>query len=135
MLRVATYLAPSPIHGVGVFTPVPIPADTVIWEFNPDVDWELDPAELEGFPEPFRSRMRSFCYLDERGVYVLCGDQARFMNHADTPNCDDTGAVTVAARRIRAGEELTCDYRTFDRVAREEGLERVLTTASTDGRR
>lgn len=28
-------------------------------------------------------------------------------------------SVDVAARDIEAGEELTCDYRTFDRIDRE----------------
>lgn len=123
MLLVPTYLAPSEIHGIGVFTPEPLRPGTVIWEFTPGVDWELGPEELEAFPEPYRSRLRTYSYLDERGLYVLCGDNARYMNHADVPNCDDTGEVTVTARAIEAGEELTCDYRTFDVAAREEGVE------------
>jgi len=39
------------------------------------------------------------------------------MNHSDRPNVgmNPSGtADTVALRAIAAGEELTCDYRTFD---------------------
>lgn len=55
---------------------------------------------------------------------VLCGDNARFMNHSFEPNCDDDGGeFTTAARDIEAGEELTCDYRRFDAPSARTGLE------------
>lgn len=116
MFRIPTYLASSPIHGVGVFTPQPIPAGTVLWEFHPQVDWTIVPEALEQFPEPYRSWLRAYCYLDaQQNVHVLCGDNAKYMNHSDDPNCDDTGVrFTVARRDIGADEELTCDYRAFD---------------------
>ncbi|HSR42076.1 MAG TPA: SET domain-containing protein [Longimicrobiales bacterium] len=118
MLKVPTFLAPSPIHGVGVHAGVPISAGTVIWEFDSPVDLEIPREDMAAIPEPYQSRFRHFSYLDESGVYVLCGDNARFMNHSFEPNCDDTGATTVAARDIAAGEELTCDYRSFDAESR-----------------
>jgi len=115
MFRIPTYLDRSPVHGVGVFTPVPIPAGTVIWEFDEAIDWKITPEELERFPEPFRTRIRTYCYIDDDGLHVLCGDNAKYMNHSDEPNCDDTGEhQTVTNRDISAGEELTCDYRSFD---------------------
>ena len=52
------------------------------------------------------------------GLYVLCGDDARFFNHSADPNCldldDGAGGITVAHRDIQRGEELTCDYALFD---------------------
>jgi len=133
MFRIATYLSDSSIHGIGVFTPEPVGAGTVVWEFTPGVDWEMTADELERFPEPYRSKLKTFCYLDDRGIYVLCGDNARFMNHADTPNCDDSTEKTVAARDVGAGEELTCDYRSFDRTARENGVDSVLVSVDVGG--
>lgn len=121
MFCVPTYLARSPIHGMGVFTPSPISRGTVLWEFRSGVDWRLTPEELASFPEPFQTRMRRYCYLEEEGSYVLCGDNARYMNHSTDPNCDDRGAYTVARQDIAAAEELTCDYRDFDlEFGREE---------------
>jgi SET domain-containing protein len=114
VFTVPTLLRQSAIHGVGVFAVEAIPAGTVIWDFTPGVDWTLSPEELASFPEPFQGRLRHYTYLDDTGVYVLCGDHARFMNHSDAPNCDDRGPFTVTNRDILAGEELTCDYRTFD---------------------
>jgi len=123
MLCVPTYVAPSPIAGVGLFAATDLPAGTVIWEFTEGVDWRISPAEFAAFPEPYRSRLRHYVYEDDSGVFVLCGDNGKFMNHHDTPNCDDPeGAYTVTNRFVRAGEELTCDYRSFDRESRIKGM-------------
>lgn len=123
MFRVSTYLAPSAIHGIGVFTPLPIPAGTVIWEYTPGVDLRLAAPELEGLPAVLREQFRSHCYLEPSGMYVFCGDNARYMNHSFEPNCDDSGEErTVALRDIAAHEELTCDYRSFDVESATTGL-------------
>lgn len=114
VFTIPTVVKDSPIQGVGVFTVVFIPAGTVLWEFTPDVDWRMTPEEMASFPEPFQTCLRRYSYLEVSGAYVLCGDNAKFMNHADHPNCDDRGSCTTAARDVAVGEELTCDYRSFD---------------------
>lgn len=124
MFRVPTYLGPSTIHGTGVYAAAPIAAGTIIWDFHPGVDWKLRPEELEAFPEPFQSQVRRWCYLEaDSGLYVLCGDNAKFMNHSPEANCDDSGDRTVASRDIEPGEELTCDYRSFDAESARAGLD------------
>jgi SET domain-containing protein len=123
MLRVPTYVAQSPIAGVGLFSAIDLPAQHVIWEYSDGVDWRIAPSELMLFPEPFQSRLRHYLYQEDSGLYVLCGDNAKYMNHSDEPNCDDTGGeYTVTRRAIHAGEELTCDYRLFDLEAKTLGL-------------
>lgn len=124
MFLIPTYVAPSPIAGVGVFTSEPIPAGTIVWEFTEGVDLRLDPAVIAAIPDPLGAMLRRYCYQEEDGTLVLCGDNARFMNHSFEPNCDDDGGPhTVTNRDIQAGEELTCDYRLFDRESAEDGLE------------
>ena len=121
MLCVSTYVAPSRIAGVGLFAAQALPAGTRIWEFTEGVDWRISAAEFERFPKPYRERLRHYTYVDDRGFHILCGDNAKFMNHADDPNCSDADPRwTVTVRDIEAGEELTCDYREFDRSSREE---------------
>lgn len=122
MFLIPTQVRQSPIHGVGVYTAAFVPTGTVVWDFTPGVDWILTDQEMASIPEPFQSRIRRFSYRDDSGDFVLCGDNARFMNHSEQPNCDDKGSVTFAARDIRAGEELTCDYRSFDRDFSPEEL-------------
>lgn len=122
MLCVPTYVAPSAIAGVGLHAATDLPAGTVIWAYTEGVDWRLSAQELAGFPEPYRTRLRHYVYQEDDGTFVLCGDNAKFMNHSDTPNCDDPeGAHTVTNRYVRAGEELTCDYRAFDLETRRQG--------------
>lgn len=123
MLRIPTYVAPSRIAGMGLFSAADLEAGTVIWEYSHGVDWRITPDELDRFPEPYVSWLRHYLYRDDSGIYVLCGDNAKFMNHDDDPNCDDSGEVyTVTRRAVRVGEELTCDYRLFDLDSKEGGV-------------
>jgi SET domain-containing protein len=132
MLRVPTFVAPSPIAGVGLFAATDLPAGTVVWEYTEGVDWRISPEEFAAFPEPYRSRLRHYVYEEDAGAFVLCGDNAKFMNHDDAPNCDDPeGEYTVTNRLVRAGEELTCDYRSFDRESRLSGM--LFSTIEADG--
>jgi hypothetical protein len=124
MFLVPTYLSRSNTHGFGVFTPHHLAQGTVLWEFTPDVDLRITPETLEGVPHPLRDKLRTYSYREPDGTYVLCGDNAKFMNHAFDPNCHDIeGPYTVARRDIAAGEELTCDYRVFDLDSAVDGLE------------
>jgi len=124
MFLFPTYLARSEIHGIGVHTAVPLPAGTRIWHFEEGVDWMIEPEALTRFPEPYQGRLRAYCYLDaDSGLYVLCGDNGKYMNHSFAPNCiDPPGESTITVRDIAAGEELTCDYRMFDADSAESGL-------------
>jgi SET domain-containing protein len=45
------------------------------------------------------------------------------MNHSPRPNCHETGVQTITSRDIEAGEELTCDYRTFDHEALDHPID------------
>lgn len=123
MLCVPTYVAPSRIAGVGLFAAKRLPAGCKIWEYTEGVDWKISPEEFALFPEPYRSRLQHYVYEEASGALVLCGDNAKFMNHAADPNCTDTDPrFTMTVRPIRAGEELTCDYREFDMPSRTNGL-------------
>lgn len=94
-----------------------------MWEFTDGVDWRMQPAELQAFPEPFQAYLRHYVYRDGDGSYVLCGDNAKFMNHDDTPNCsDEDPRYTVVSRAVQAGEELTCNYLEFDEDCKRAGL-------------
>ena len=121
MLMVKTRIAPSRIAGIGVFADQDIPAGTVTWRFMPGYDLLLTQSAMDALPEPARSSLRDLAYYHAASdCYVLCADNARFMNHADEPNTARfhvDGAIEVddiATRDIRVGEEMTCDYRLFD---------------------
>lgn len=116
MLRVRARVDRSPIHGLGVFTLERIPEGTEVWRFTPGFDLDLDPALLETQAEHVREWLFRYGYVDPRlHRYILCCDDARFMNHSDTPSLRpdftlDRHGVDIAVRDILVGEELTVDY-------------------------
>ena len=123
MLKVPTYLDKSPIQGVGVFAEKLIPKGTLIWIFSKDYDRQFGSHRVDNLPEDFRQHIlrHSFQPEDdglgvyEPGTYILCCDNAAYMNHSDTPNVDGPNStVDIALRDIQPGEEITCDYRRFN---------------------
>jgi SET domain-containing protein len=123
MLLVPTRLAQSSLHGLGVFAVAPIPKGTALWRFTPGLDMEFDASIVETLPEHVRQFFAHYGYLDKNVKrIVLCFDDARFVNHSDTPNIatdytQDAYGLDVALRDIAAGEELTMDYREFEENA------------------
>jgi len=123
MLLVRTRVAPSPIHGLGLFAAEPIPAGTPVWRFRAGFDLAISLAEFAGLPAPAQEHLRWFAYFDPaRGAYIKSGDLCCYMNHDESPNTGTAPGIsepviTVALRPIPAGEELTCDYRAFDAEA------------------
>ena len=106
----------STVHGMGVFALEPISKNTRIIDYA---------GELVRNSE---SEAREERYLAEGCIWVfrvnrnwsrdaaVGGNLARFINHSCKPNCwieiVDRTIWIRASRTIRAGEELTYDYRT-----------------------
>ncbi len=100
----------SPIHGTGGFAKADIRKGTRILEYL---------GEKISKGESLRR-----CVDDNEYIFTLSDEQdldgnvawnpARFVNHSCTPNCEaelDEGRIwIVAARDIRAGEEITFNY-------------------------
>ena len=95
---------------MALFADQDIPKGTVTWQFMPGYDLLLTQAEIDALPEPGRSNLLDHTYLTQQAAsYVLCADNARFMNHADEPNTagvHEKGAIEgydVATRDIKSG--------------------------------
>jgi uncharacterized protein len=120
MLLVSTSVKPSPIHGLGCFTNERIRRGQVVWEFDPRVDVPIRMDELSALPPVVQEVFHALGYVEMRGgarTVILCADHGRHVNHSDRPNLIDGGPNTdtqIAARDIEIGEELTCDYWSFD---------------------
>lgn len=112
MLKIQTRIGPSPIHGIGLFADQIIPAGTVIWEYTPRFDLAFAEDDLALLSDHARDLVEKYSYYEaEIEAFVLCGDDARFINHSSAPNTEEhAGIRTVAAREIGPGEEITCDY-------------------------
>jgi SET domain-containing protein len=113
-------LAPSKTHGVGCFTDRDISRGELVkcWD-GKDSRWI---PEKKAHASPEVALIKRFG-IRVRGGYWAPTDFLRmsagwYMNHSETPNLgSDDGDVTYYARRdIKAGEELTLDYRLMDDV-------------------
>lgn len=114
MLYIKTKLAPSPIHGIGVFAEEFVPKGAKVWEWHEGVDQRIPPDVMATLPEVAQNTIKRYSWM-LYGVYYLLADNDRFLNHSTDPTCI-TGAndVDFAARDIQIGDELTVDYSKFD---------------------
>ena len=115
MMLVQTELRPSPIHGLGVFLLQPVVKGQVIWRYDSRIDRVYSPEEIDSLPHQAQVYLRTYStwHADTR-LYVLCGDNGRFLNHADDPNTISAGISfgdDTAASDLPPGVELTTDYR------------------------
>lgn len=115
----------SKIHGLGLIAHEAISAGSLVWQFIESIDHCLSANQIEKLPPQAHSQMLNYAYRSGKGdLYILCGDDARFMNHSDSPNCKagigDMVGCTIAAKDIQKGEELTEDYYSFDLSASDK---------------
>jgi uncharacterized protein len=117
MMLVPTYVAPSPVEGVGVFAAAPIPAGTLIWQLAQGLDRLIRASEIADLPPLFQQFVErySYPYPHDPEQLIVELDNGRFMNHSEAPNTifsDPDAGYTI--RDIAAGEELLCNYAEFD---------------------
>lgn len=133
MLRVRTYLAASPIDGIGLFAAEPIPRGAIVWKLDERFDRSYDLRDIPADDALLHDMLARYGYRTSAApVVILCGDDARFMNHSPTANTDEIGEMTIAVRDIAAGEEITCDYAKFDHGFAERDF--ILSAARTAAR-
>jgi SET domain-containing protein len=113
MMLVPTFVAASPIHGLGLFAAERIAAGTKIWAFQEGIDVVIPDAALARLPRAARDFITWYGFRSEfwPGGLVLGFDHSRFINHSDEPNTDNGTEFAFALRDIAKGEEITADYR------------------------
>ena len=111
-------IARSSIHGVGVRAIRDIPARTAVFRGESErVVW-VSRAAVRRLPKALRQLYEDFAMAwgDRYGVPTTMNmlSVGWYLNHSDRPNvaADESGRFH-SLRRIRKGEELTADYRTF----------------------
>jgi SET domain-containing protein len=112
---VNTKLKNSKIAGIGLFADQLISKGDVVWKFEPSLDALFDEDQIAFFSESSRKQFYNYAFLDNKyNKWMLCGDDGRFFNHSEEPNCDDSNPdTTIAMKNILPGEELTVNYKTF----------------------
>ena len=96
--------------GYGVVALKPIPQGTITWALD-KLDRIFSPQQVEEMDELYQKVLDKYTYRNAQGNYILCWDNARFVNHSSHANCLTTAyEFEIAIRDIAAGEELTDDY-------------------------
>ena len=111
-----TRIAPSKIHGIGVFAIIDIPVGTDVFPDCLNLFKEVDFKKLKGIPDSVKKMATDLLYYDEEKIWIpnLTLNQMNvsfFLNSSENPNCkmQDNGKIT-STRKIKAGEELTHRY-------------------------
>ena len=117
MMLIKTYVAPSPISGVGVFSAEFVAKGAKLWEIHPRFDLTFTPADIDKLPESMKDFFATYSYrfAAQPDAVMVNLDNSRFMNHTLDANTNFAQFNTGwAVRDIQPGEELTCNYHEFD---------------------
>lgn len=96
--------------GYGIVALKPIPRGTITWAID-KLDRKFTPREVRAMDPLYQEVLDKFTYRNAEGHYILCWDNARFVNHSSHSNCMTTAyEFEIAIRDIAVGEELTDDY-------------------------
>lgn len=113
MLIIKSYIAPSTIHGLGVFSVEALPKGTRIWELMEGIDIVIPRTTLATVPEMIRLFFEVYAYPhpNRDDQLVIDADNSRFINHSEEPNTEfSRGTSGYTLRDIAEGEEITCNY-------------------------
>ena len=114
MLTVNTYLAPSSIHGIGLFAAELIPANSTIWQYDKHID-KIYSEDLflnicSKIPANTLQHLLN-CSYKRGGRYFYLTDNARFINHSVLANIGFIDDYTeIALQEIKPREEILENY-------------------------
>lgn len=96
--------------GPGVRATQNIPKGTLLW-VRDSLDRVLRDETKRRMPALSQAECARLGYQDHRGYWVLCWDNAKYVNHSCAPTMRGVGHdAMIAVRDVLAGEELSCDY-------------------------
>ena len=114
---IAIIVAPSPIHGVGLFAGQNINKNQIVhlwdsgdWRFIKKQDVVCD-SKLEEMCERFSVESKEGFHAPKRFSSMSIG---WLVNHSDSPNLREHEEEYYAMRNISEGEELFINYRLLD---------------------
>jgi hypothetical protein len=96
--------------GYGVVATEQIPAGTITWVLD-KLDREFSPLDIQNLEPIYQEILDTYTFRNNKGNFVLCWDNGRFVNHSFNSNCLSTAYdFEIAIRDIEVGEQLTDDY-------------------------
>lgn len=117
MIRLPVTVAPSALHGLGVFALIDIPKGTVVWSFSRIFDHLIIEYKwaMAGAEEKAKLFERGYRNPDYPSDIYMCGDEGQFLNfppRGEESNLElgpyiNEQPSLLSRRDIKAGEELT----------------------------
>jgi uncharacterized protein len=96
--------------GYGVVATEFIPAGTITWVLD-KLDREFKPEDVQAMHSIYQNILDTYTYRNNKGNFVLCWDNGRYVNHSFKSNCLSTAYdFEIAIQDIHPGEQLTDDY-------------------------
>lgn len=109
--------------GYGVVATEFLPAGTITWALDA-LDREFTPLEIEKMDPLYQEILDIYTFRNNKGNWVLCWDNGRYVNHSFNSNCLTTAYdLEIAIRDIHPGEQLTDDYGYLNISAPFRGME------------
>ncbi|HXS36537.1 MAG TPA: hypothetical protein VN721_07535, partial [Flavipsychrobacter sp.] len=72
--------------GIGLFTTSLIPRGVAYWVRDTTFDKLISIDEFEAYTEMAKAFIRNYGFQEHGGMWYLCIDNARFVNHDANPN-------------------------------------------------
>ncbi len=109
----ALIIRSSDIHAAGCYTTTPVRKGSLVVEYTGP---RISPEKADDI---YDGRSTTYLFGLRNGKQVIDGHgTAMFINHSCDPNCEtdeiDGRVWIIAVRDIKAGEELTYDYKLYD---------------------
>ena len=96
--------------GYGLFARKKITRGTITW-VGDELDRHFTEVQLAAMSAVCREQVLRFAYIDRDGIYIMCWDHGRYVNHSCNPNCLSSGFdFEFAIRDIEPGEQLCDEY-------------------------
>lgn len=96
--------------GYGIVATKQIPKGTITWALD-KLDRIFTREQVRSMDPLYQQVLDTYSYRNPLGNYILCWDNARFINHSSNSNCITTAyEFEIAVRDIHPGEQLTDDY-------------------------
>ncbi len=96
--------------GYGVVATEFISAGTITW-VQDKLDRVFSPFEFQSFEPIYQEILDKYTFRNNKGNFVLCWDNGRYVNHSFNSNCLTTAYdFEIAIRDILPGHQLTDDY-------------------------
>lgn len=109
--------------GYGVVATEFIPAGTITWVLD-KLDREFSFADIQAMDPIYQNILDTYTFRNNKGNFVLCWDNGRFVNHSFNSNCLTSAYdFEIAIRDIHPGEQLTDDYGYLNISAPFRGVE------------